>query len=262
MWKVVCQSVAGILHLEKGLPCQDYAAYRRLSKDLLIGAVSDGAGSAEFSDIGARVAVESALTFLANLLDVQDADTGDWLSHLNSNRANEYLCSLCQSLVEQVVEQLQAQAESHHKNINDFAATLITFIATPDMTVALQIGDGFILLRGEGGEYQLLFQPEKGEYINETTFITATNVLEHIQVGIVNIPTQFICVGTDGVENVSINLSNWQPFTPFFQPLEQYLQETEKPLAEDLQEFLQRKELSARTTDDKTLLLAMYTENL
>ena len=108
------------------------------------------------------------------------------------------------------------------------------------------------------GNYQLLFQPDKGEYINETTFITSTNALEEMQIAVLAKPVEFICAATDGVEKVAINYVDWQPFPPFFEPLEQYLQTTEEPLSADLKEFLEREDLNARTTDDKTLLLALW----
>jgi hypothetical protein len=112
-----------------------------------------------------------------------------------------------------------------------------------------------------GGAYQLLFRPDKGEYINETTFVTSANALADMQIRVLAEPLEFVCAATDGVEKVAINYATWQPFPPFFQPLEQYLQQSDNPLEEDLKEFLERKELNDRTTDDKTLLLAVWTQD-
>ncbi|MEH2146175.1 protein phosphatase 2C domain-containing protein [Nostoc sp.] len=43
---------------------------------------------------------------------------------------------------------------------------------------------------GEGiaqnSEYQLLFQPYKGEFINETTFITSTNAVKDMRVKVIS----------------------------------------------------------------------------
>jgi hypothetical protein len=44
--------------------CQDYSNYRCYD-DIIIGAVSDGAGSAKHSDVGAKLAVETTLSFLS-----------------------------------------------------------------------------------------------------------------------------------------------------------------------------------------------------
>ena len=47
-----------------GLPCQDFADFRILD-DVIIGAVADGAGSAKPADIGAKLAVEATIKYLA-----------------------------------------------------------------------------------------------------------------------------------------------------------------------------------------------------
>jgi hypothetical protein len=39
MWKTLCQSVVGSFHVQTGLPCQDYGAYKLLGQDVLIGAL-------------------------------------------------------------------------------------------------------------------------------------------------------------------------------------------------------------------------------
>ncbi len=154
----------------------------------------------------------------------------------------------------------QEKAEKEQLDINDLATTLLVVLVTSKRLAAMQIGDGFIVFKPLGGNYQLLFQPDKGEYINETTFVTSSNALEDMQIKVLTEPVAFICVATDGVEKVSINYKNWQPFPPFFQPLEEYLQQTETPLQEDLEEFLEREDLNKLTTDDKTLLLAFCSE--
>ncbi|WP_255611310.1 PP2C family serine/threonine-protein phosphatase [Synechocystis sp. PCC 7339] len=160
-----------------------------------------------------------------------------------------------------VQQELQHVTQVSKVEFPDLATTLLVFIATSKWLVAMQIGDGFILAKPVGEKYQLLFQPDKGEYINETTFVTSANASAEMQIRVLAEPLEFICAATDGVEKVAINYADWQPFPPFFQPLEQYLQTTEQPLEEDLKEFLQRKDLNARTTDDKTLLLALWTNN-
>jgi hypothetical protein len=163
-------------------------------------------------------------------------------------------------LLTEVNKELHAVTKKSKVEFPDLATTLLVFIATSKWLAAMQIGDGFILIKPVGEAYHLLFQPDKGEYINETTFVTSANALAEMQMRVLAKPTEFICAATDGVEKVAINYANWQPFPPFFQPLEQYLQQSEDPLEEDLKEFLERKELSDRTTDDKTLLLALWIE--
>ena len=60
-WKTACHFSTGISHQKQGIPCQDYANYHSLKPEVIIGAVADGAGSAKYADIGAKLAVETVL---------------------------------------------------------------------------------------------------------------------------------------------------------------------------------------------------------
>lgn len=155
---------------------------------------------------------------------------------------------------------MQTKALRDSYSVNDLACTLLVFIATPNWISAMQIGDGFIVVHPEEEEYQLLFPPDKGEFINETTFVTSVNALNDMQVCVKPGKQRFICASTDGLERVAIQMNNWTPFPPFFKPLEEYLCETTNPEKEDeyIRNFLESDRLNAHTNDDKTLLLCLY----
>jgi hypothetical protein len=105
----------------------------------------------------------------------------------------------------------------------------------------------------------LVIKPHKGEFANETIFVTSDGAIDSMQTAIVPKPCDFICAATDGVENVAMRLSDWSPFAPFFSPLEQYLKETDKPEDDTyLIDFLNSDRLNDRTDDDKTLLIALH----
>ena len=127
----------------------------------------------------------------------------------------------------------------------------------------MQIGDGFIVARLREGEDQLLFTPDKGEFINETTFVTSANAINEMRVRVLPGQQKFICASTDGLERVAIRMSDWTPFPPFFQPLEEYMVETSHPEQEDeyIKNFLDSERLNAKTDDDKTLLLCLYDDS-
>ncbi|NET58507.1 MAG: protein phosphatase 2C domain-containing protein, partial [Symploca sp. SIO2E6] len=64
-WQAVISSARGIKHKKIGKPCQDWGAYQILSKGhVLIGAVSDGMGSAQHAEIGSQLAVEVVISEL------------------------------------------------------------------------------------------------------------------------------------------------------------------------------------------------------
>jgi serine/threonine protein phosphatase PrpC len=252
-WKAVAQCSIGIMHLQNNLPCQDFAKYEKLLENsILVGAVADGAGSAKFSDIGSQTAVESAVDSLKVL--VEKSETGYFNPQLPSEElAKEWFTNL----QNQVLEKFMQISQEGSYSCDDLACTLLVFIATPDWMAAMQIGDGFIVVRYPEDDYELLFQPHKGEYVNETTFVTSKTAIDDMQVKVLQKQLSFICVATDGLEQVAC-LKDWTPYRPFFEPLEDYLTNTEDPEkeSESLERFLNSERLNKRTNDDKTILLA------
>ena len=286
-WKAIARSAIGTSHTKQQLPCQDHGDYK-IIHDAIIGVVADGAGSAKYSDVGAKLAVETVLetiteqdiatiTELYSSHSVKETERTNsaWkpLNLLGKSKKNSNTAvTVAQSpielkasqffseIVKQVESALSTQAQSNNYSIDDLACTLLIVIATPDGIAAMQIGDGFIAVRYPEQDPLLLFPPDKGEYINETTFVTSTNALKDMKVVVQPGQPEFVCASTDGLERLAIRMSDWTPFTPFFQPLEQYLRETDnlKESDEYLIDFLNSERLNARTDDDKTLFLCLY----
>ncbi|AVH72499.1 PP2C family serine/threonine-protein phosphatase [Nostoc sp. 'Lobaria pulmonaria (5183) cyanobiont'] len=251
-WKAVAGYEIGTSHQKQGIVCQDYGKYC-IFDDVIVGAVADGAGSAKHSDVGSRLAVETVLKYFSDINEFPHKQA--FSQPLDKEEAQKVFAKI----VNQVITELHKQADDEDYSINDLACTLLVFLATPDWVAAMQIGDGFIVVRSQDSEYQLLFQPDKGEFANETTFITSTNALKEMQVEVIPEKQEFICASTDGLEKVAIRLSDWQPFSPFFKPLEEYLHESVNPKEDKyLTEFLNSERLNSRTDDDKTLLLCLF----
>ena len=248
-WRAVVRSSIGTSHQNQQMPCQDYGDCKILN-DVIVGAVADGAGSVKYAEVGAKLAVKTVLEYFTDVEELRQAQL------LGEEKAKE----LFANIVNKVVAALQEQAVSHGYSIDDLACTLLVVIATPAWVTAMQIGDGFIVVRFQQEEHILLFQPDKGEYINETTFVTSVNALDKMRVCVQPGHQEFICAATDGLERLAIRMSDWTPFAPFFQPLEEYLRETSDPEQKDeyLKSFLDSDRLNARTDDDKTLLLCFY----
>jgi hypothetical protein len=175
---------------------------------------------------------------------------------LNSDAEGKKLFS---ATLEEVHHALQREAQNKNWPVRDLACTLLLFVATPDWLVAMQIGDGFIVVKPAGDTYQLLFSPDKGEYANETSFVTSKDVLKQMRCCFKRGGYSFICASTDGLERLAIDFRTWTPSPGFFQPFEDYLKEP-KHLHQDpdyLKTFLESDRLNARTDDDKTLLVCL-----
>ena len=252
-WQAVTSSAIGTKHKKIEKPCQDYGAHQILSEgNVLIGAVSDGMGSAKHSEIGSQLAVEVVISELQ-----QDY----WQSQLTDEDAVKQFFA---QLLKLVKSRLQHKANTQGYPVQDLACTLLAFIATPEWLAAMQVGDGFIVVRAEGGDYELLFQPDKGEFANETTPVTASDALQEMQVCLKLIPYKFICATTDGIENISlVKPENWKPFAKFFRPLEQHMLSrlSLKQKKKQLKDFLHSEKISQSTDDDTTLLLGVYQDS-
>ena len=72
--RVIATKNTGGLHLAKKKPCQDFYQYA-CSGNKLVAVVSDGAGSAKYGKIGAKVVCETLVNVLINtpLKDAEEA---------------------------------------------------------------------------------------------------------------------------------------------------------------------------------------------
>ncbi len=283
-WRLISRSVIGTSHQQQQLPCQDYGCVCLATPpesdsptNVIVGVVADGAGSAQHADIGAKLVVETILRYLVATEEQLQKRHHSW-QRLPHPPTEAQIKKLFTRAVVRAQTTLHQQASNHGYGVEALACTALAFLATPEWIAAMQIGDGFMVVRclpstaqlgapprtiPSEPDYQLLFQPDRGEFANQTTFVTSANALEEMQVCLVTRPQVFICVATDGLEKVALRLKDWVPFPPFFKPLEEYLWETPHPEVEDdyLVSFLTSDRLNERTDDDKTLLLCLYDED-
>jgi hypothetical protein len=257
-WKVVDSKATGNSHLTEGKPCQDYVSFWQSPDGHLgIGVVADGASSAKHSDQGAEIAVKCTINYLEQELKgskshcpIKDQET-----------ANNFFMKL----LEEVKKELENQANNNRYSVKELACTLLVFIASQHWLAAMQVGDGLIVIRQKNCDaYQLLLNPDKGEFIHSTTFVTSSNAKTQMQVFFNNkIKLDFICVATDWCENIAVTQpKNWQPFTDFFKPLEDCVLTNEIEIAKtEIATFLKSELVNKKTDDDKTLLLCVWDDS-
>ncbi|OIP73540.1 MAG: hypothetical protein AUK48_09920 [Oscillatoriales cyanobacterium CG2_30_44_21] len=257
-WRAIARFEMGTSHISTQTPCQDYAEYKPYGNDYLIGAVSDGAGSRSLSHYGSKIAVETTIKFFTEKLET---------SRSKSFLSQDGVQIVFRELIEVVRHEIEIAAQDYYRekgkkvSVGEFACTLLAFIAFPDGIAAMQLGDGFIVVRNyQGKGYDLLFEPSKGEYANETTFVTSssTHIQQDLQITYKANPVSFICASTDGLENLALNLRNNVAYPKFFVPLEKYIQETIEPEKDGyLIAFLNHETVNRKTDDDKTILLCV-----
>lgn len=240
---MVGASVEGSSHRAASLGCDDAHAYFQ-AEEVLILAVADGAGSAQFGGEGARIAVEAAL---GALLDSLGEPVEDWDRVL-------------QNAVERARCVLEAEAAPRECPLREFAATLLLAVCTPDCLAAAQLGDGAIVAR-RAGVWERWCEPQKGEHVNETVFLTVPEPMGYLSTRVEPLTDSLeaIALLTDGLEPLAFNLREGQPYPPFFEALYRFTRRDEQmtTLTAQLCGELRSKAIEARTDDDKTLLMAV-----
>jgi hypothetical protein len=247
-WQVVGASVRGTSHHQYDLPCQDAHLYRPLPEGGLLVAVADGAGSAARSGEGAREAVEQVLVALETRLACgPPEDEALWMEviRLAFQQAREALVEL---------------AAGDDDSLAAFATTLTCAVVAGGWLVAGQVGDGAVVARGQEGNLLSVTTPVRGEYANETYFLTAPTALEQLEVKALRQDVTELALMTDGLLKLALVLPDYSPHPPFFDPLLRFAAQAgpEADAQEKLEAFLTSERVSARTDDDKTLVLVAW----
>ena len=254
-WRVISASVTGSAHTRVGTPCQDSLGFSTDIRDgVLVVAVADGAGSARHAEVGSTIAAAAAVRTASRLL------------RLHTHPVYEgVLREILRETFVFVRGCLTAEANRSGWDIRELSTTLIVAVCTPEMTGAAQIGDGAVVTAAAppvgGGEDPLtLFSaPQRGEYANETSFITSGDWHRRLSIRARRRSTRCLVMFTDGIQSLALDtLHDFRPHKPFFAPLIQWAEQqvNESAASDGLRAFLGSSRVSDRTDDDLTLLIA------
>ncbi len=246
-WHFVGAAMLGTSHQKMGLPCQDVQAACLLADHLLLVALADGAGTAQRSQDGARQAVDRALRCLeAALSHSVPQDEMGWEALMR-----EAFLQARQGVLE--------IAEENDDPVKDYATTLICAVASGCWLCVGQIGDGAAVAVDMQDEYFTLVQPQRGEYANETSFLTMENAIDQMAVRVEARPVQALAVMSDGLTRLALKIPEYEPHLPFFKPLFSFTAgiEDQDQATSQLEAFLNSERVNARTDDDKSLILAV-----
>jgi hypothetical protein len=247
MWKTVYQSVRGTSHQQSGQPCQDSSAARQAAladEIVLVLACSDGAGSAEFSDVGSRVACQTLVDLVC-----AEARVAGKLGTVGPDRARGWLA--------EVRRAIGAQADLREIDLRQLACTLLFAVVGERGAAFGQIGDGAIVVGGNES-YDAVFWPQSGEYVNTTNFISNPRFATLLEFAWRDAPVDEVALFSDGLQMLSLDYRQKRVHGPFFAPLFASLrkQASAGDLMEPMRAFLESPRLAERTDDDKTLILA------
>ncbi|MCC6620909.1 MAG: protein phosphatase 2C domain-containing protein [Deltaproteobacteria bacterium] len=248
-WKVVAASVIGADHVRAAMPNQDAARVQIVAHpdgERLVVAVADGAGSARHAEVGARLACETAVAWLASeVMIVDDATLGG-------------------RLVAAVQAAIAEAAATSGTTPRDHACTLLAAVVAPDWAAFVHVGDGGIVIaEPTSGSFGWIFWPDKGEHANETSFVTGASAASDLAVAWRRGAVDEVALFSDGLERLALDFQAKTAHPSFFGPMFAAVRalpagdEGERLAAErDLAGFLGSARVNERTSDDKTLVLA------
>lgn len=250
-WRFASASAVGTSHVASGKPCQDSAAFGTVSAvegEILVLVVCDGAGTAEYSDVGSW---KAALTFV-ELVEVYLDENGS-IEHVDRDVACKW--------IEQVAETLRTHAADQGHVVRDYACTLLAAIIGEKHAAYVQIGDGAIVVsNGPDDGWSYVFWPQHGEHANATNFIVSPNALDVLEFELGSRITE-IGIFSDGIERMVLHDATRTVHENFFKKMMPPVRASEvdgcdEKLSAALEQYLASPPVCARTDDDKTLILA------
>jgi hypothetical protein len=256
-WRYVQACSRGTSHFTNNSPCQDRALSKTIAdvdgREVFLGTVADGAGSACLSELGAEKATSLIMKNFEEFFK-------------NGGVLTELLQNTVELWINQISDQIGELASNEGVNIREYACTLLAVAVTPREGLFLQIGDGAIVI-GSQGNYSPIFWPMNGEYANSTYFVTDASSIRQLQFKIIdNQNIEDVALMSDGLQGLALHFATKTAHNPFFQPMfTRLMEENNSGLSEvlsgSLEIFLDSESVCNRTDDDKTLILSTCQDN-
>lgn len=255
-WDIGFASVVGSLHIKHTRPCQDASICCTIKTasgtEVLLAAVSDGAGSASKSDLGSKIATEHFLSEFSHIIQEHGLEKVDH--------------SFVLEWLKKVQIKIKERALQEGAKVREFSCTLLGAIVGADQAIFFQIGDGAIVISEPNSEeYSPVFWPQHGEFANQTNFVTQENASSFLEYTCIKQQFNQVALFTDGMERLILNFTSKTVHTPALSPIFDWLRKTKpdpEKASEALASYLNSEMINARTNDDKSLIMAIRTLQL
>jgi len=157
-------SVQGKSHKkDPPIPCQDFHVIETFENKYHYAIVSDGAGSAENSHVGSKIACESLSSLTKKYLESSDEESINKLD-------NAKWYKIAFRLFEKTREELFSYSKDNNVDIDSLKCTLILILQTPNGILTANVGDGRAGCLSEG-KYHSLMVPFQTFVIGSTIFL-------------------------------------------------------------------------------------------
>ncbi|MGV0764800.1 PP2C family serine/threonine-protein phosphatase [Mycolicibacterium sp. XJ647] len=234
--------MTGSQHISRGLGCDDAFAYGHVG-DFIVAAVADGAGSVSGTSAwGSYSACQAVLSFVMHPAFIASFRSA---SATDAEAMMRWLFTCARDSVTK-------QAEGMGVSVGLLATTLSVAIASKELLVLGQIGDGIIASESADGIATHLIE-EKDEYANATWFIHSDEAFEKSFRASAHVGATAFALSTDGMSYKITDIVTGEPFEPFFKGAWQRVRSGAG--ASDFAALLRGIE-DDQTGDDKTMVLA------
>lgn len=267
-WIIGSASIRGTGHVKNDLPNQDaYEVAESRDGSSIAAVVSDGAGSASQAEEGAKAC---ARIMAGILLDIADNHRDAIAGALGHNTRAQQLLQEC---VTQGLKKVRDTLDPTGQRLQDYHHTFTGAVLTPTGGFVVQIGDSpaivtraEIVLDKSGGRKEVDFfarhdvhMPEKGEYANETSFVTQPDWLANLRYFPFHCDNhRAVLLMSDGTGELAI--SKGQAFRPFIGTLIHQMLAARNRQERDqvLLDNLTHPQADELTADDKTLVILCH----
>lgn len=177
-FKIYGASIRGRSHAHTAMYRDDHFEIKNFDEDILVLAVADGAGSAEYSREGSRLACEACKK---SLLD--NKGKVDLLKKLiynydksKNNELSNLAYDIIGDIIQKAIRSIDEISKREKSKLRDFATTLLLALVAPTekgyCIISYSIGDGIIAKLDDENNPQLLTTPDSGIHAGQTKFIT------------------------------------------------------------------------------------------
>ncbi|KKJ01213.1 PP2C family serine/threonine-protein phosphatase [Prochlorothrix hollandica] len=254
-WIGISDYVVGASHLKSkpAVPCQDTALATILDRPIIL--VSDGAGSCKLSHFGSNAVVRKLSHFIAERRQVNSE-----ILDVDKTYNKDSLKNYAMDIIEYAMQVLQQEAESKNDKLSSFQCTLSIVTVGTKKSFWLRVGDSPIIVQRMKST-DLLGTMNKGEFSNQTSFLSENLSEEQIQYGLVDMDdVRGFCSLSDGAAEKLMS-SDGKRIAPAISKLLDSLRIGEL-LYQDLHDFLSDSEYWIKTTgDDKSFAALAFQSN-
>ncbi|ERH28521.1 hypothetical protein HMPREF9065_00521 [Aggregatibacter sp. oral taxon 458 str. W10330] len=263
--QLIAARMRGRTHAMKGTCCDDdfTIAYHEKTKLHFIG-VADGAGSAEFSRQGSKLAVNAAQYKIFELLNIEEKDYSK-LAKMNEQQLIYITKAIFKEAVQAAYIAQETAARDANIELKTLSCTLLLVFTLPLIdgkwfSACYWVGDGAATIFDPvTQQVKLLGEVDSGQYSGETQFLTlseanAEKITTRIYTDIRDYPA-ILMLMTDGVSDPKFHndtqLKTFEAWKVFWQELCEPLQKAQPEQA--LEEWLDF--FSKGEHDDRTLAI-------